>query len=154
MKIELATMQDVPALLELQRKAFGPLCEELGWEDAPILSESLEYLYEEFSQCMTLKVENEEGVIVGSVHGKVNDGSLYIGRLMVQPEYQQRGIGKRLFQEIQSRLPHRRTWLCTCQQVRPPYEFYLREGFRPYQSEIVGPGLTWVYMEKIQMNTV
>ena len=35
MKIELATIQDVPALLDLQRKAFNPLCEELGWEDAP-----------------------------------------------------------------------------------------------------------------------
>ena len=44
MKIELATIQDVPALLDLQRKAFGPLCEELGWEDAPILSETLEHL--------------------------------------------------------------------------------------------------------------
>ena len=47
MKIELATIQDVPALLDLQRKAFGPLCEELGWENAPILSETLEYLIEE-----------------------------------------------------------------------------------------------------------
>ena len=34
MKIEIATIQDVPALLDLQRKAFGPLCEELGWKDA------------------------------------------------------------------------------------------------------------------------
>ena len=30
MKIELATIQDVPALLDFQRKAFGPLCEEVG----------------------------------------------------------------------------------------------------------------------------
>ena len=151
MKIELATIQDVPALLDLQCKAFGPLCKELDWEDAPILSETLEHLYEDFAQCTTLKVENEDGLIVGSVHGKVDDGSLYIGRLMVLPEYQQRGIGKRLFREIQSRLPHRRAWLCTCQQVRPPYEFYLREGFKPYQSEVIGPGLTWVYLEKTPM---
>ena len=151
MKIELATIQDVPALLDLQRRAFGPLCEELKWEDAPILSESLEHLYEDFAQCTTLKMENEDGLIVGSVHGKVDDGSLYIGRLMVLPEYQQQGIGKRLFREIQSRLPHRRIWLCTCQQVRPPYEFYLREGFKPYKSEVVGPGLTWAYLEKIPM---
>ena len=34
-------------------------------------------------------------------------------------------------------------------KVPAPYEFYLREGFRPYKDEIVGPGLTWVYMEKI-----
>ena len=67
---------------------------------------------------------------------------------MVLPEYQQQGIGKQLFREIQSRIPHNRAWLCTCQQVRPPYEFYLREGFKPYKSEIVGPGLTWMYMEK------
>lgn len=29
-KIELATIEDVPALLDLQRKAFGPICEDLG----------------------------------------------------------------------------------------------------------------------------
>ena len=57
-------------------------------------------------------------------------------------------IGKQLFREIQSRLPHRHAWLCTCQQVRPPYEFYLREGFKLYKSEEVGPGLTWAYLEK------
>ena len=148
MKIELATIQDVPALLDLQRKAFGPLCEELDWKDAPVLTESLEHAYEEFARCTTLKVQNDEGLIIGSVNGNVTDGSLYIGRLMVLPEYQQQGIGKQLFREIQSRLPHNRAWLCTCQQVRPPYEFYLREGFKPYKREVVGPGLTWVYMEK------
>ena len=37
MEIELATIQDVPALLDLQRKAFGPLCEELDWKDAPVI---------------------------------------------------------------------------------------------------------------------
>jgi len=83
---------------------------------------------------------------------------LMLGRLMVLPEYQQQGIGKQLFREIQSRLPHNRVWLCTCQQVRPPYEFYLREGFKPYKSERlrvgasagmeVGLGLTWAYLEK------
>ena len=148
MKIELATIQDVPALLDLQRKAFGPLCEELGWKDAPPLTESLEHSYEEFERCTTLKVQNDERLIIGSVHGNVTDGSLYIGRLMVLPEYQQKGIGKLLFREIQSRLPHNRAWLCTCQQVRPTYEFYLREGFKTYKSEEVGPGLTWEYLEK------
>jgi len=154
MIIELATIQDVPALLDLQRKAFGPLCEELDWKDSPVLTESLEYAYKEFARCTTLKVQNQDGIIIGSVYGNVTNGSLYLGRLMVLPEYQQQGIGKQLFREIQSRLPHFRVWLCTCQQVRPPYEFYLREGFKPYKSEVVGPGLTWVYMEKkmIEMN--
>ena len=149
MKIELATIQDVPALLHLQHQAFGPLCEELGWNDAPPLTESLEHAYEEFEGCTTLKVQNDAGYIIGSVNGNLTDGSLYIGRLMVLPDYQQQGIGKQLFRDIQLRLPHNRAWLCTCQQVRSTYEFYLREGFKPYMSKEVGPGLTWVYMEKI-----
>ena len=148
MRIELATIQDVPELQELQHRAFGPQCIELGWEDAPPMTESLEHAYEEFAQCTTLKVKNEDGRIIGSIRGNVTDGSLYMGRLMVLPEYRQQGIGKQLFREIQRLLPHNRAWLCTCKQVQAPYEFYLLEGFRPYKDEIVGPGLTWVYMEK------
>ena len=70
MKIDLATIQDVPALLDLQRKAFDPLCEELDWKDAPVLTESLEHAYEEFARCTTLKVQNDEGLIIGSVNPK------------------------------------------------------------------------------------
>ena len=148
MKTGLASIQDVPALLDLQRKAFGPLCETLGWNDAPPMTESLEHAYEDFAKGTTLKAQTEDGLIIGSVRGELSDDSLYIGRLMVLPKYQQRGIGGQLFREIQSRLPHNRAWLCTCQQVRPPYEYYLREGFKPYKNEVVGSGLTWVYMKK------
>ena len=154
MKIELATEQDIPEILELQYKAFGTQCKELGWEDAPPMTESLESAYEEFSRCTTLKMLNEDGSIIGSIRGNVTDGSLYIGRLMVLPNYQQQGIGKQLFREIQQFLPHHRAWLCTCQQVSSTYDFYLREGFIPFKSEEVGHGLTWVYMEKHQKESI
>ena len=70
MRIELATIQDVPELQELQHRAFGPQCIELGWEDAPPMTESLEHAYEEFAQCTTLKVKNEDGRIIGSIRGR------------------------------------------------------------------------------------
>ena len=69
----------VPELQELQHKACGPQCIELGWEDAPPMTESLEHAYEEFAQCTTLKVQNEDGRIIGSIRGNVTDGSLYTG---------------------------------------------------------------------------
>lgn len=149
MEIKLATKQDVPKLLELRQKAFGALFDELGINpDSLAENASLDDAYEEFDECTTLKAINDKGCIVGSVQGNVAYGLLFIGRLMVLPECQNNGIGRRLFREIQSCLPHRHAWLCTCQQVRPPFECYLREGFKPYKSEIVGPSLTWVYMEK------
>ena len=73
MRIESATIQDVPELQELQHKAFGPQCIELGWEDAPPMTESLEHAYEDFAQCTTLKVQDEEGRIIGSIRGHVTE---------------------------------------------------------------------------------
>ena len=146
--IEQAVVQDVPALLDLQRKAFWPECRKLGWEDAEPMTESVEQAREEFVQCTTLKARDGNGRIIGSVRGNVENGSLYIGRLMVLPEYQQRGIGKQLLCEIQSRMPHDHVWLCVCEQVKHVYDFYLREGFEPFKFEDAGRGLTWIYMEK------
>ena len=70
MRIELATIQDVPELQKLQHKAFGPQCIELGWEDAPPMTELLEHAYEDFAQCTTLKVQDEDGRIIGSIRGR------------------------------------------------------------------------------------
>lgn len=56
----------------------------------------------DFSKYMTLKMLSDEGRIVGSVRGRVEDGSLYIGRLMVLPEFQKNGYGRILLRKIQS----------------------------------------------------
>ena len=67
MRLLLATIEDVPELLDLQRKAFGPQCRDLHFEDAPPMTETLEHAYEEFAQCITLKAVDENGRIVRSV---------------------------------------------------------------------------------------
>lgn len=159
MNIELATPHDVPAILDLQRKAFAPLCKKYCWEDAMPMVETLEHTYEEFAQCTTLIALDEGRRIVGSIRGTMaqdegaasttqQQDSLYLGRLMVLPECQRQGIGRQLFHAIQSLLPHSHAWLCTCPQVSPMYDFYIHEGFRPYRTEAAKHGYTWVYMEK------
>lgn len=55
MKIEIATIQDVPEILELQYKAFCPVAESLNWLDAPNLTETVEYARGEFPKYSTLK---------------------------------------------------------------------------------------------------
>jgi ribosomal protein S18 acetylase RimI-like enzyme len=148
MKIEIATIQDVPEILELQYKAFRPVAAEVNWLDAPGLKESLEQALEDFPKYMTLKMLSDEGKIVGSVRGRVEDGALYIGRLMVLPECQGRGYGKILFREIQKRLPHNRVWLFTCGEVQRTVSFYEREGFRTFHTEHFENNHTWISMEK------
>ncbi len=148
MKIEIATIEDVPEILELQYKAFYPVAEQLNWLDAPNLTETVNQAREDFPKFTVLKMVDDNGKIIGSVRGNVDDGSLYIGRLMVLPEFQQNGYGRLLFHKIQELLPHRRVWLETCADVQSSFTFYEREGFNTFKTEVLGNGLTWVSMEK------
>jgi len=148
MKIEIATIDDVPDLMELHDKAFFAIAAEVNWLDAPGLKESLAQAREDFPKYTTLKMLSDDGKIVGSVRGQVEDGSLYIGRLMVLPECQGKGFGKILFREIQKIMPHDRAWLFTCGEVQRTVSFYEREGFRTFHTEHFENNHTWISMEK------
>lgn len=148
MEMELATRDDMPELLELQRKAYAPDFGSLDWtNDSPLL-ETLEHLCQEFRRCTIYKVQNTEGQIIGSIRGNVANGSLWMGRLMVHPDFQGHGIGRFMFCEIQRLMPHRRAWFWACQQMAKTYNFYLRQGFQPTAILNENPKLTWILMEK------
>ena len=82
---ELATIEDVPEILEIQHQAFAPQCKALGWNDCLPLNETLDSAYEDFGNFKTFKIQNDDGKIIGSVRGHVTDGSLLIGHLVVHP---------------------------------------------------------------------
>lgn len=64
-----------------------PVAKKLNWPDAANITETLEQATEAFPHYTMLKMLNDEGRIIGMVRGKVENGSLYIGKLMVLPEY-------------------------------------------------------------------
>lgn len=148
MLIQEASIGDVPELLDLQCKCFGPVCDMLDWHDAKNMTETVEEANADFPRFTTLKVCGGDGRIIGSVRGRVEDGSLFIGRLMVLPECQKLGLGLELLHAIEARLPHNRVWLYTCQQVGFTMKFYQKEGFKTYKVEPINERLSWAYMEK------
>ena len=74
MKIEIANIEDVPEILNLQYKAFRPVAECLNWLDAPNLTETVEHARGEFLKYTTLKMLSGDGKIIGSVRGRVEYG--------------------------------------------------------------------------------
>ena len=148
MKMKLVTAEDLPELLELQRKAYAHDFAGRDWHDDSPLEETLEHLAEEFRRCTIYKVQNAEGEIIGSIRGSVSHGSLWMGRLMVHPHYQGQGIAKFMIAQMQQSVPHVREWFWVCLQVTRLYNFYLRQGFRPTRILNENPNLTWIYMEK------
>ena len=88
-----ATEDDLPTILDVQKKAFLEVVKKFNLKSLPALEQSLESLTIDFSKGMILKgvIGN---TIVGSVRAYKTNNTCHIERLVVLPEYQNRGIGK------------------------------------------------------------
>ena len=149
MKIEFATINDLPELLILQKKAFKPVADKVGWDDIPQMTDTLDNCIAEFGKETILKMVADDGKIIGSIRGYVEDGSLYIGRLMVDPGLQGKGLGRILQRELESKFQFKREWLCSYIDDNATYNFYERDGFVEYDQYEVGNGVMAAHMEKI-----
>lgn len=94
--ISRAAKEDLPDILDLQFRAFGEIAKRLGRSTIPPLEQTMEHLQEEAETTLFLKYE-EQGHILGSVRGRLDErGICHVGKLIVDPECRNRGIGQKL----------------------------------------------------------
>jgi ribosomal protein S18 acetylase RimI-like enzyme len=145
--ISQAEIEDAARILAVQHRAF--LSEAALYDDysIPPLTETLEQLEAQFSDHLILKAEIE-GVIVGSVRGRVQGDMYYIGRLMVHPDCRGRGIGKKLMLEIERRSGAERFELFTGERSTVNLNLYGTLGYQMLDRRVVNPKVTLVRLEK------
>ncbi len=102
MKIVDADTADCAEILDLQKAAYLQEAEIYGDYSIPPLTQTVEELRADFDSCVVLKAV-DDGAIVGSVRAQAKDGTCRIGRLIVRPDRQDRGVGKKLLAEIEDR---------------------------------------------------
>jgi GNAT superfamily N-acetyltransferase len=144
---------DAEEILALQRLAYQAEAELYGDWSIPPLTQTLEELRAEFASLAILKaVEGRApggGNIVGSVRAGLDGGVCRVGRLMVLPECQRRGVGAALVAAIEACFPAaRRFELFTGHRSAGNLRLYTRLGYRESRRHVVGPGLTLVYLDK------
>ena len=145
-----ASPSDAGELLTLQRAAFLTEGRLNLTHDIPPLTQTLTELRESLSSGLTL-VARSHGRLVGSVRGdQTEDGAWYVGRLMVAPDLQGRGVGSRLMTEIESRVPAgcRLIRLLTGVRSAPNLAFYARRGYVEVSRGVRGGQVEVVLMEK------
>lgn len=146
--IQRAHTNDAEAILELQRLAYQAEAQLYGDWSIPPLTQSLAALCEEFAASVVLKAESA-GCIVGSVRAKASGDSCRIGRLVVDPQFQRRGIGSRLMREIELVFSDvRRYELFTGSRSDGNIRLYQRLGYTVFRTQVLSAAVELVYMQK------
>ena len=148
MKILRANKDDLRDILSLQHLAYQSEAKLLGNPDIPPLKQTLSDLQAEFDRKIFLKAIDDAGAIVGSVRYLLEGDTVYIGKLIVNPAFQRRGIGTKLLLEVEQLCPNRRYELFTSNQSLRNISLYERLGYKIFAVKPATETLTFVYLEK------
>lgn len=148
--IQKACAADAEEILKLQKAAYISEAEIYNDFSIPPLTQTLPEILDDFDNYIILKAITSE-VIVGSVRGQINeDGSVYIGRLMAHPDFQNNGLGTRLMQAIEAEFPQaQRFWLTTGHRSERNLHLYNKLGYSDFKTERVNDTTSLIYLEKI-----
>lgn len=146
--IEPADTGDGEAILTLQKRAYES--EALLYDEwsLPPLTQTIEELRVEIASMLVLKA-HQDGWIVGSVRAKEIAGTCAIGRLIVDPDAQGRGIGTRLMHDVEGRFGKaRRFELFTGSRSERNIRLYRHLGYQMLETRHLTPVIEIVIMEK------
>lgn len=150
MQIQTATLSDAKEILQLQRVAYESEAKIYNDPEIPPLTETLTQLKALFNNHVFLKA-TVDGKIVGSVRACINNGSCHIGRLIVSPELQNRGIGTQLLSAIELQYwGCRRFELFTGIKSVKNIRLYERAGYKAFKTEAVSNKLSLICFEKVK----
>ncbi len=143
--------KDYEEILNLQKLAYQTEAEIYNDYYIPPLMQTLDEFVEEASQSTILKY-TEHNFIIGSVRAYQKNGTCYIGKLIVHPDYRNKGIGKKLLAAIEEHYEGLRYELFTGNRSEKNLAIYEKAGYRIFKIERVNESLSLVYLEKLSQS--
>ena len=148
MDIRDASEADAAGILGIQKQAFygqGMLYNDLL---LPPLVQTIEELIRDFKTYAFLKAFYN-GNLVGSVKGRCESDTCQISRLIVHPDYQNRGIGKKLMRAIENKFSRASRYeLFTGDRSGKNLLFYRKLGYREFARKPQSANVTLICLEK------
>lgn len=143
-----AEKRDLQKILDLQYLAYQSEARLFDNQDIPPLKQTLTDVENEFQKGIILKALDEDKTIIGSVRAFCDNGTAYIGKLMVHPSKQGQGIGTKLLLEMEKQYPDQRYELFTSTKSEKNIALYQKLGYKIFDEEQITEELRFVYMEK------
>jgi len=146
--IDRATVADAEEILSLQKLAYRSEAEIYDDFNIPPLLQTPEEIKKDFENQTFLKA-TLDGKIRGSVRAFIKEGTCYIGRLIVHPDFQNRGMGKELMQRIEEIFKEaQRFELFTGHRSEKNLHLYRKLGYEISKTVKANDRLNMVYLEK------
>jgi ribosomal protein S18 acetylase RimI-like enzyme len=146
--IDRATVADAEEILSLQKLAYRSEAEIYNDFNIPPLLQTPEEIKKDFENQTFLKA-TLDGKIRGSVRAFIKGGTCYIGRLIVHPDFQNRGMGKELMQRIEEIFKEaQRFELFTGHRSEKNLYLYRKLGYEISKTVKANDWLNMVYLEK------
>ncbi|MBN1378307.1 MAG: GNAT family N-acetyltransferase [Gammaproteobacteria bacterium] len=147
-KIKKTDKTDATEILALQKLVYLGEAEKYNDFTIPPLIQSLDEIKSELDSYVFLKAELKS-LIVGSVRAHNLNDTWHIGRLIVHPDYQRKGIGGCLLLEIEKHLDHaNRLEIFTGSDSLSTIRLYERYGYQKCRTERLSDRILLVFMEK------
>lgn len=150
MEILRANEEDLQKILDLQYLAYQSEAKLFNSSDIPPLKQTIQEVIEEFNKGIILKAV-DKGIIIGSVRAYCENGNVYIGKLMVHPTQQKKGIGTKLLSEIEKYYPNKRYELFTSTRSINNILMYEKLGYSAFTEKKINNELRFIYLEKKQI---
>lgn len=144
-----AEKEDLQKILNLQYLAYQSEARLFDNQDIPPLKQTLADVENEYQKGLILKALDEDKTIIGSVRAFCENGTVYIGKLMVHPSKQGQGIGTQLLLEMEKQYPKQRYELFTSTKSEKNIALYRKLGYKIFDEKQVTEELRFVYMEKV-----
>jgi ribosomal protein S18 acetylase RimI-like enzyme len=145
--------KDLEEILALQKLAYQSEAELNNDFNIPPLTQTLEEIRAEFADALFLKVMDGERII-GSVRAVEKDRTCHIGRLIVHPGFQNRGIGSRLLKAAEEKFSCKRFELFTSERSERNLYLYKKFGYRECKRMALNEKTTLVFLEKFNDNFI
>jgi len=147
-EIERARTADAGEILTVQRAAYVSEAQLYGDPFLPPLLESLEQIRKGIETGNVFKA-TEGGRIVGAVRGQLSGTTCLVGRLVVAPDQQGRGVGRALMETLHEQTPEATAFdLFTGHLSEGNLRLYRRLGYRETRRERMDDHLTLVHMRR------
>ena len=146
--------EDYPAVLDIQRRAYLLKEVPLYGDNLPPLKETPETLAAEIAEGKQLLLAEHDGRVVGSMRFKIlDDGSVYMCRMSVNPDCQGHGICQRAMAEVEERHPEAKGLVLECGRDSAENRYiYTKMGYRETGEGFQVPDGPYVLVMRKEMH--